>query len=195
MTTAYVVQVDLPGGVRYLGLKGSLNMMPKFFRNAKDVKRHMKRANYGTGYSAKAHSDLTKVIIIRELEKGLKDSKAEVLFYYQFLDFEPASPKSKPNAVYKIELADKTLVSFGQPRPKFGKVWNRAGDLRSHITRLIGHRVTKNVLDGRYKDANVVEIEYDPADPIIPKAVTRYPITDFYCASPNCRKRYNGALK
>ena len=192
MTTAYVVQVDLPKGTKYLGQSGKLRLTPKFFLSAPAVRSYLKqRTHFGDDqYDAARHSSITKILTIRELESGLKNSKAEVDFYTAFMEkTAPISERAKleKNAIYKLRLADGKFVSFGKPKPKHGKIWNRAGDLRSHITTHLGYQA--RLLTSNYKNAEVIEIVMS-ADGIMPAQVNVIPILKFYTDSPSSRKHY-----
>jgi len=194
MTTGYVVQIDLPKGTRYLGQAGKIGLVPKFFLSFPTVRSYLQqKSHYGDDhYDASRHSPITKVVTIRDLEKGLKDSKAEVSFYTEFLTKTAPQrdrAKSNPNAVYKLRRADGSWVTFGKPKPKHGKIWNRAGDLRSHITSF-----GPQSLHGTYSGAEVVEIIMS-GDGIIPATVNVIPVLKFYTDSPECRKKYEVTLR
>ena len=185
MTTAYAIQVALPKGVKYVGQSGKLQLVPKFFLSAPKVRSYIQIKTPGFGdmkYSADRHSELTKIITIRELENGLKDSKADIHFYGEWIEKHAPDAKkllSNPKAIYKILLADKKLVSFG-PGSKFGKVWAPAGHLRAHISRMI--KINYRLFTTKYMGAQVVEIEQ--GDGINVTAVKYYPIQEFYEVSP-----------
>lgn len=196
MTTAYVVEVQLKGGAQYMTSNGKLAPAPKFFLSQPAVRSYIqglfRRPNY---YNATLMSEFTRIIVIKELEKGLKDSKAEILFYGEFLaSSEPKGAsriKAQKNAVYKLRTAAGEWVKVGALRPKFGKIWNRASDLRNHITLLMTHGYNQHApvpLPHRYIGAEVIEIVMED-DGFRQKAVNIYPIVDFYAASPACRPR------
>lgn len=199
MAIAYIVQVNFPAGTKYLGPSLTLIEVPKFFKSESAVKRALYRSGYcGSGifFSAEAHSKITQVIVIRELENGLKDSKAEILSYDEFMDKDfskKISIENNEDAVYKIRLA-LPLVD-GRPRfawkdslgQKFGHVWAKASCVRNHISGDV------EKLQHIYSGAQVLEIEMG-VDGVTAKSIKEYPIVDFYCASPSSRKRYNASV-
>lgn len=207
MTTAYVVEVNTPSGIRYMANKGRLMTFPKLFTGHARVKALLTMNKFGYSpdyyFGEKAHRDATKIIRIDRLELGLKDSRATIFGFDEFIekDFsrKASSIRSNMNAVYMIELAPNLALatsaaapiyvqSVGGRKRKFGHQWNRAGDLRSHIS----SRIIR--LFGQYKDAKVVEIEMS-ADGFTPKQVKTYPIVDFYCASESSLQKYTEACK
>lgn len=185
MTTAYVVEVQLPDGAKYLSINGKLSPVPKFFLSRPTVRKYILQGAHHSNnyYNPKKHSEDTRIIVITQLEKGLKDSKAEILFYGQFVNSMPAMPSARPkthkNAIYKLRLANGQWVSPGKLKPKFGKIWNRAGDLRAHLTRTIRNCKLTHL----YANAEVIEITMED-DGVCQKMVNIFPVEMFYRESP-----------
>ena len=177
-TTMYLA----PGGY------SSYRYRPYFFSSRYHVNRALgKKWN-------KPDPAKTKVVEVIDLEKGMKNATAKVytLTEWQALPPPSKSPKGNPRCQYKIEYnpsVSRINRFFGgnSARP-FGKVWETAGDVRRYIT---GHL---HYLSSSFKDATVIEMEYEP-DMMTQKAVRRIPIVEFYCLSPDSRKRYDDAFK
>lgn len=192
MSTCYIVEIFFDNEVRYAGAKGVIRQIPKFFIGGPRVQRML------DGYRLKSLADKIRVTQISYLERGIKQSNAKVFGYDEFMKatFTKATSviPNNPNAIYKIKLDPmsarakangKLFVSpLGLRKEKFGKSWNRAGDLRSHIQSRLSW------LRSDYMNAEVLEIEM-AEDGFTPKVVKTYNITDFYCATPACRKNYD----
>lgn len=188
MTTAYVVQLNLPSGIQYLTTSGKLSSVPKFFRSGPSVKSYLSVSrSYGYSmYSRPAHEAVTQVIIISDLDKGLKDSKANILTAAEFMkwDFSAKAPVENPRAFYKLQNKDGTIhgISVYRSTNKFGKVWNSSSALRRYLTS--GYR---GVL--AYEGATVIETIMKP-DNINIEAVNTYPVLEFYLRSKSSRAHY-----
>ena len=192
MSTGYIVEIFFDNEVKYVGDKGQTRQVPKVFIGGPRVQRMLARWN------GNRLADQIRVTQISNLERGIKHSNARVFSYDEFMHASFTKSNSaipnNPNAIYKIKLdpmsakakADgKLFVSpLGWRKEKFGKSWNRAGDLRSHIQSRLSW------LRGNYLNAEVLEIEM-AEDGFTPKVVKTYNITDFYCATPACRKNYD----
>lgn len=187
MTKAYVVQVSTQdSGFLYLGLKRKLCKVPKFFISAPGLRTQIKLCGYGKGINS-VRSPSTIVIVISDLEKGLKDSSASSMSLDTFLasDFSSKRALSNPNAVYKIRRDDGSLVRTNR-RHTFGTAWSRAGDLRTYLSNTLNSSMAFEI---RFKGAHVLEIVM-AEDGVLVKEVIEHPIKDFYLASPACSKRY-----
>ena len=195
MTTAYVIQVELPKGIRYIGQSGKLQLVPKFFLSSPTVKLYLITPRYGKTdffYNAANHSEHTKIIAIRDLELGLRDSKADIYFYGEWLQWYEAclkAPrvKSNPNSVFKVQLASGKLLRQSG-KLKFGKTWSAAGDLRRALTEMLKMNSQAFCEQHALAGAKVVEIEHEP-NGIDVKKITYHNIIEFYTKSPACKKR------
>lgn len=203
MTTAFLAEVDTSNGTRYVGKNGKLQKLPIFYAASsrlKDVFKSTRRSHYPTTnfdwYLSQRDVHLTRVVIVDNVENGLKASIGSNLSVVEFLAKEFSTsgkyaPKKPHNAVFKIRVRHGTSHRYAGGG-KFGKTWERQGDLRLHITSNLS-RLTVKHNDPRvpyYKDAEVVMIELD-ADGFTPTKVTRTPVLEFYLQSPNCKKRWD----
>ena len=192
MTIAYTVQVNLSNGIQYVSSNGKLSPIPKFFRSGPAIRKYLSLATSNPSYYNQGMKDLTTVIVIKELEKGLKQSIAEILSYDEFMKHDISAKSnpmiSNPRAYYKVKLADGTIegVSSWRGAARFGKMWSSAGHLRAHLT--TQNQYGPHVLLGaKYKDAKIVEVVV-AADNVNIEAVREYPIGVWYSASPTSRK-------
>jgi hypothetical protein len=201
MTTSYIVELKIDNQIRYVWPNGTIHTMPKFFNNIGRVKAvlNSNRAGYGNSRWQQNNKDSTTVIQIRELENGLKESRAKIMTADEALTLADA-PKSglsipnNPNAVYMIQLKQEglsttpryiTKTGYHAPKNKFGKQWQDGGKLRIYINSRLRHLA----LGGNLNEATVLEIEMN-IDGFTPKQVKSYPIVDFFCASPSSIVHY-----
>lgn len=203
MTTAYIIEVDIAGKIYYAtNTKGRLGTIPKFFNNAGRAKKILKggAAGYGNAYFQPNHANSTRVIQIRDLERGLKGSFATIMSYEEFMKKDFGNKLRIPNntnAIYMVQLPFEGLSTtpryvtytgtHGQ-KQKFGRQWQTAGHVRAYLSKWAGY-IAKH---GKFDGAKVIEIEMQ-LDGFTPKQVKSYPIVDFYCASPSCRVKYEKA--
>lgn len=198
MTTAFLAEVDTIKGTMYVSKKGKLSKVPFFFSQAgrlKDIIKLSTSRSYEPVdfYSNRRDQDKTRVIVVDNVELGLRASTGANLSVVDFMNREYGSgqyaPKKPKNAVFKIRIIHGSSHKYAGGG-KFGKTWERQGDVRLHITNNLS-RLTVRHVDGRipyYKGAEVVMIELE-ADGITAKKITRTPIVDFYIQSPPCKKR------
>ena len=200
MTTAFLAEVDTPNGTRYVGKNGKLQKLPIFYSAStrlKEVFASTHRSHYPNDnfdfYLSQRDAHLTRVVIVDNVEKGLKASTGQNLSVQEFRAKEFSTTKyaaTKPaNAVFKIALRamgknHKRFAGGG----KFGKTWEAQGHVRLHISNHL-HRILQ---DGYYamNDAQVVMIELEP-DGVTPTKITRTPILEWYMQSPVCKRRVN----
>jgi len=196
MTTAYIIQIEYPTGVKYVGVNGQIKDVPKFFKSIPIVKQYSYRPR---------DQHLITIAAIPNLEAGLqKTSNVRFVSRDEFIRSTKSGPGVKkmlnnPDAVYCLREEPALLDSEGQsdaefvsfyksrtgPKPKAPHFWEQAGHLRSHMTN------SCNL--GKYRNMDVLEIVYMP-DGVTPESITEYPALDFYCMSPACRARYNKSL-
>jgi hypothetical protein len=196
MQTAYIAEVDTDSseGTRYIGLKGKLVARPYFFRNSTTIREVLqgKRGKY-YGFIREKHLEKTTVVIIKNLENGLRASEATRITGHAFLAMPvPSKTKAPKNAVYKIELDNKSKL-WRSNRPfvgsgKFGTTWQRAGDVRLHLNNNLGLLISDSGSDF-YKYAKVLTIVLG-LDGITPVSITKTPIIDWYCESPRSKARW-----
>lgn len=196
MTMAFAAEVDTALGTRYIGKKGRNSKIPFFFSSAAPLKEIFKAnvwAGNGFGFSTLVNADQhVRVIVVDQVEKGLRASTGANLSIAEFMAKEYSTSKYAPtapsNAVFKI-----ALDASGRNRKryagggKYGKTWESQGHVRNHITNNI-QRITS--ADGYYISLNacVMMIELDP-DGITPKKITQTPIIEWYRKSPTCARR------
>ena len=206
MTTAFLAEVDTPNGTRYIGKNGKLQKLPIFYsvsQRLKNIFASKQRSHYPITnfdwYLSHRDAHLTRVVIVDNVEKGLKASTGSNINVAEFIvkEFSNAgkyAPKKPVNAIFKIEIdvpkfSGKKIVIKYAGGGKFGRTWERQGDLRLHINSNI-HR-----LHGYYKGADVIMIEIDPADGITPLEITKMPIIDWFCQSRTSNIRYNDLMR
>lgn len=202
MTTAFLAEVDTAKGTMYVGKKGKFSKLPFFFAQSQKLKELLKAPPRGYSlrddyYSPDRDREQTRVVVVDDVQKGLRASTGSNLAVVEFLIKEFGTGKYAPtkpiNAVFKIRLAKGLGYKKYSGGGKFGKTWERQGDVRLHITnnldRLSVCHVNRDI--PYYRDAEVVMIELDPQDGITPQKITSTPILEFYLQSPSCRDRWN----
>lgn len=180
MATGYIAEVDTVDGTKYVGHGGALKKVPQFFLNPVALRDILVQDNGKEKYGYTLDRFKTRVIIVDNLEAGLRACSAKPLNVFQFEELpifnrKPLAYKAYPNAVFKIELFNKGKNGkpmFAGPG-KFGKTWGRAGDLRSHL------RLDLNRLMGEYNGAQVVEIIIGE-DGCTTTRVSKMPVLEFY---------------
>lgn len=187
MRTGYLVEVDTDAGTQYVSSKGVLSPMPKFWRDGSSLVRALERC-FRRGLDQRK----MEVVRVQNLEKGLRESTATRLTVDAFYASRSTSftkrPKYSKNAVFKIRLK----TPWGAERAVFvgtgknGKTWEKAGDLRNHITRNI------EKLNTEYAGAEVLIIDVS-SDGVIPARVNHQPIIQFYRDSPDSDKKFRSA--
>lgn len=191
MTTAFLAEVDTTAGTRYIMNGGALSRIPFFFYSSKRLKTILENTrDFGQSpyyYVSKRDCEKTRVCVVENVERGLRSSTGLNLSVAEFLKKEFGAKKYAPpqpaNAVFKIRLVNSKGKYAGGG--KFGRTWERQGDLRLHITNNL-----ERLVNGDYRGANVVMIELDPKDGFTPLKVTQFPILEFYQMSPPCRVRW-----
>lgn len=191
MTTAYMAELDTALGTRFISKGGKVVLRPAIFSTSMSMLKAIDkatRAPIAIGVSI----DKIAVIVIKDLEKGIRASAANVLSYREFRGIVKVSTmrvQDLDDAQYKIQLSapqiqknSKRLYGCG-PDAKFGKTWNSAGRLRIFIASNI------NLLKSTLANATVLEYNFTE-DGITPLFVKRVPIIEFYRRSPDSNKRY-----
>lgn len=181
MTTAFIAEIDTDEGTRYLSSKSKLSTVPLFFRTASHLRRALTGNKYrmSKDYFVPSRDNLKTVVVkVDMLERGLRSSHGTKMSVHEFnaLPSKGKTPSISSNVVFKIQLNSQKVKKFVGDG-KFGKTWNRQGDIRNHITANI-HRLT-----AAYKDANVLQITIGP-DGVSPTSITYTPIVEWYRRSP-----------
>lgn len=205
MTTAFLAEVDTPNGTRYIGKNGKLQKLPIFYsvsQRLKNIFESKQRSHYPITnfdwYLSHRDAHLTRVVIVDNIEKGLKASTGSNVSVAEFIVKEFSNARkyasTKPaNAVFKIaldvsQIYGKTRKSKYAGAGKFGKTWERQGDLRLHIT------ANMDRLTRYYENADVIMIEIDPADGITPLKITKTSIIDWFCQSRTSKTRFDNLM-
>lgn len=182
MSTAYVIQITTPVGTRYFGQSrySRESRIPKFFNSKKAVLARL--PNNGS-------DEHISIIVISDLHKGLKDSKAQVMSVPAFIKSSASQPVSanNPRAFYKVQMGDGSLIGEGRSATRFGKIWNKPGHVRSFLSGYV------NVLE----KMTVIETIMAP-DLINVESIQKIPALTFYLESKTCRANYeqrHAALK
>ena len=195
MTTAFTAEIDTPEGTRYLAPKSKLSKIPFFFRTVAQLQRALRGNSYrkGVEYFVPAIDSLKTVVVkVENLEKGLRSSSATRLSVAEAISIpsRKATAKVPSNAVFKIQFP---AIGVGPKRKRFagegkyGKTWNRQGDVRLHI----GSNI--HWLKSVYRDATVVTILMGD-DGITSTNISHTPIVEWYRRSPESNKRYLNAF-
>lgn len=189
MTTAYFAEVDSIKGTLYLGVKSKLSTVPFFFRSVSHLLRGLGGRQYfeDSEHYVPSRDDLKTVVVrVENIERGIRSSTATRFSVNDVKNFPKTERaiKMPSNAVFKIQLDAQAkyrqrFVGAG----KYGKTWNRQGDVRSHITANM-HR-----LKNAYFGASVLTIMMNP-DGVTVSSVTQTPIVEFYRKSPFGNKSY-----
>jgi hypothetical protein len=196
MTVGYLAEVDTADGTKYIGKGAKLQAVPYFFSNAGFLNKalggnkwYSKDTNKQWFYRQR-DGEKTVIIQVSDLQKGLRASLAKRMSISEYMISGAAvsqkTPKQPSNAVFKIQFsaigvgpAKKRFVGDG----KYGKVWNRQGDLRNHIS------YNFDRLMKQYKDATVLTIEIGE-DGVTPSKITHTPIVQFYRQSSYGNKKW-----
>ena len=205
MTTAFLAEVDTPNGTRYIGKNGKLQKLPIFYSISQRLKNifalkhrsHYPITNFDW-YLSHRDAHLTRVVVVDNVEKGLRASSGLNMPVREFMSKEFSlssryAPKKPVNAIFKVAIDvpqshGKITVKYAG-EGKFGRTWERQGDLRLHI----GANLDR--LHGYYKNAEVVMIELDSADGFTPLKITKTPIIDWFCQSQASKIRYNDLVR
>lgn len=196
MTVAYIAQIKAADGDHsFVGSGGKIQRVPHFFRSASTLRSYLTSNSYrGSSYTynTELHKANTHVVMVKDVELGLNKADALVMSYNEFLNAPSPSAAMMGNsrAFYKIKLPSGKIygASSMAAKKRFGNVYNRASDVRRHITAMCPYGA--HSLNSTFKDAQVVEIVLED-DNVNIKAVNIYPVKDFYLASPSSRKYYN----
>lgn len=178
MTVGYVIELeDAVGSLKYVGRKCTLKSRPHIFSAAGLVKNVLR---------GPWNLRPLKVLVVSGFEGGFESSCVTKYSKEEFLqtDFSSKKLPHDPAAVYKIQLLTAPtapcLYVKANSKCRFGKVWNRSGDVRSHITGTWRYNKSK------YAGAVVLEIVYED-DGITPKSVKHWDIEKFIQLSTSSR--------
>jgi hypothetical protein len=178
MTTAYIAEIDVEGAVRYAGNSWNISAFPRFYNGKAILLRRLENI-LRWGGRQKIDESCIRIIKITNLQKGMKDSTAEVLTMQQFRDMPTRPPMTNPDAVYKLQSETGRWIGPGVN----GKVWEKGGHLRAAVTNHHG-----GIKNPRIAGGTVFEIIYED-DGVIPKLVNKIPVEEFYRRSPACNRR------
>lgn len=164
----------------YVGLHRKKRAAPHFFSSAWKVKQLITQKN-------SSFDGEWQILIISNLEGGLKDAHVQAVSTDEFLGMEFSSTRVTAHAdgaVFFLEMHP--AVDLRPPviytRKGLPHRWKRSGDLRCHLNFLLrNYRVM-----GPTSNYTVIEVVYT-ADGITPKSIKRWTVKDFMRASPRFR--------
>lgn len=193
MVTAYVAEVSTDTGTKYLGMnfihKGRTYWTdrPVFWTKRSAFIKRLTR------YSA--NSAQIAIIQIDDLDKGLRASAAKLYSVHDFFNVARKAELNRlipvgKNDVFKIRkcLDNGTFRMVGGG--KYGKTWESAGALRSHIS----GQGSRDVLTTSYREAEVIQITM-ATDGFTVLNTQIHDLAAFYLDSPYSKKTYESRNK
>lgn len=167
------------GRIPYVGNQLKKRSAPHFFVNASKVKHLINRKS--------AYDGEWQILIISNLENGLKDSQVTAVSTAEFLQMDFSSSRitaHAPGAVFFLETNPATDLRPATIYTRKGLPhrWKRSGDLRCHLNFIVRNRR----VFGAVGDPTVLEVVYGP-DGVSPKSIRRWTVQDFMRASPRFR--------
>jgi hypothetical protein len=200
MTTAWIAEISTKTGTKYLSTKtnGYYANRPHFFSTASHFKRALTRLQqFGMhGDFSEVDSAHITVVRIENLERGLRDSTGARMTADAFMAAEKLKeaaksfkPKDPQLTMYAIEYSPEARRSMRYPKQyagagKFGTRWKRSADVRNHLS------ANLDLLNGAYKDASIVILEYFAGDLLVPEKVSRLPLLKWYISTKAGAKRW-----
>lgn len=183
MTTAYLAEIDTNEGTRYLGKQSKLSRLPVFWHNRAAINRALNpQWSYSWKFNLKDHAEKTTIVQVDHLERGLRASSGKRMTLREFAELTVTQkPKYPRNARFRLKTPDGKFIGGG----RFGKTWDTAGHLRSHLTSNMSY-----LGNSMYKGSTVIITVYQD-DLVQVKEIISVPMMDFYLASPYSRKTFN----